>query len=500
MERLFSPCTRWRDIVESQGRLEDLRDSHLELLREFNLDVSIEELLSDARAFTYADLYAMLVSEDTVAWLTPDAAVARDSDRALFNSSLLHDEEDCENSFSFDVDGTEIFAVARSSAALSEIVDVVRRLVMANARNISQLTLENEGNIDGGDVFFNAPSLANLMEQCQSLKALSLENINLDENHCRVLGAISRPDLEIGLKDCQIVGAAATVLVDILGQNQGPTKLDRCKINDSVLADGLRGNSRLKSLSLQIYNDFEAGNQVVHAIPDALRENEGLVDLHLIHAVNMSDEAWFAVCDSLKAHPTLQVLSIRMRFYVAPLAPAVLKSRMQALVDMLKVNTSMHTIRLDSQYTNHELFQGSVIPYLVTNRLRPRVLAIQKTRPMAYRTKVLGRALLAVCTDVNSFWRLLSGNAEVAFPPRTMTIAAATNLPTCTTATDAATSTTNVADITASVMSTLTTTVTGNVPTATATAATSAATLSTISAAATNAAPPSTGQKRKVRP
>jgi hypothetical protein len=38
---------------------------------------------------------------------------------------------------------------------------------------------------------------------------------------------------------------------------------------------------------------------------------------------------------------------------------------------------------------------------------------------MAYRTKVLGRALLAVRTDVNSFWMLLSENAEVAFPSRT---------------------------------------------------------------------------------
>jgi hypothetical protein len=90
----------------------------------------------------------------------------------------------------------------------------------------------------------------------------------------------------------------------------------------------------------------------------------------------MSDEAWFAVCDSLKAHPILQVLSIRRTLWlnVAPLAPVVLKSRMQALVDMLKVNTSMHTLDLDSQYTDHELFRGSVIPYLVTNRLRPRVL------------------------------------------------------------------------------------------------------------------------------
>jgi hypothetical protein len=49
MERLFSPCTRLRDTLELE-----------EFFEELNLDVSTEELLSAERAFTYADLYAML--------------------------------------------------------------------------------------------------------------------------------------------------------------------------------------------------------------------------------------------------------------------------------------------------------------------------------------------------------------------------------------------------------------------------------------------------------
>jgi hypothetical protein len=55
--------------------------------------------------------------------------------------------------------------------------------------------------------------------------------------------------------------------------------------------------------------------------------------------------------------------------------------------------------------------------------LRPRLLAIQKIRSIAYRAKVLGRALLSVRTDPNRFWMLLSGNPEVAFSPTTATIA-----------------------------------------------------------------------------
>jgi hypothetical protein len=106
MERLFSPCTRLHDILESQGRLGEPQaapahcfaltmarlfspctrlQNHLfevvralfapELFQELNLDISTEELLSAERAFTYADLHAMLGDEDTVAWLTPHAAV-----------------------------------------------------------------------------------------------------------------------------------------------------------------------------------------------------------------------------------------------------------------------------------------------------------------------------------------------------------------------------------------------------------------------------------------
>jgi hypothetical protein len=75
MEHLFSPCARLYDILESRGRLERFRRRHPEPLQELNLNVSTEELLSAERAFTYADLHAMLENEATIAWLTPNTAV-----------------------------------------------------------------------------------------------------------------------------------------------------------------------------------------------------------------------------------------------------------------------------------------------------------------------------------------------------------------------------------------------------------------------------------------
>jgi hypothetical protein len=195
-------------------------------------------------------------------------------------------------------------------------------------------------------------------------------------------------------------------LAEVLGRNQGPTRLDYCEINYSVVANGLRGNSSLKFFK-------PLGNQEILVIADALKENKGLVDFDLRHNLTTTDETWNAVCYSLKRHPTLQILNLKIIWAHGDVTFPP-ESRIQALLDMLKVSTSIHTLYLDSRYSEHELFRRSVIPYLETNRLRPRVRAIQKARPIPYRAKVLGRALLSARTDANSLWMLLSGNPEVA--------------------------------------------------------------------------------------
>jgi hypothetical protein len=403
MERLFSPCTRLHDILESQGVLEDfrLRMCYPEHLQELNLDVSTEELLSAERGFTFADLYATLGNEDTVAWLTLHAAVVREDGLAVNAWRQL--DESCR--FSFTADGIEITAFAFFPEHLLEICDVVVRLVAVSV--VHSLLIERWS--PTGGAFIIAPTLEYLMEQCQSLKVLTLSQLNaLDEDHIRVLGAYSRPDLEIELHGCTITSVGTSALVEGLGQNQGPTKLALCEIDSFVLADGLRGNSSLKSLKPRFSRSAGVANRQVLAIAGALRENKGLVDLDLSYGYDADDETWGAICDSLKAHPTIEVLNLW-----STSVPSVITSRI--VVDMLKVNMSIHTIRFNDFSREHELFRELVIPYLETNRLRPRVRAIQKTRPITYRAKVLGLAFLAVRTDPNRFWMLFSENAEVVF-------------------------------------------------------------------------------------
>jgi hypothetical protein len=412
MERLFSPCTRYRDLEESRGFVPP-RES----LRELNLNVSTDDFLSAEKGFTCADLYTMLGNGETIAWLTPHAFIAPADSSGILTWGHIDKYR-----FYFTVDGKEIVTWAHSSEALSKIADVVLRLVAASA--VHSVILRNWNSRDGA--FINTASLAYLMEQCQSLKAVTLQEIELDENHCRVLGTYSRPDLEIELLLCVITGAGATALVEVLGRNQGPTRLTSCVIDNFVIANGLRGNSRLKSFSPYFWRDLE-----LLAIADAIRENKGLVEWRLrwYRVMVMNDEIWDAICDSLQTHPTLEVLDLSTIYQDAAAAPVVTTSRVQALLGMMEVNTSIHTIDLHDQYSQHELFRELVVPYLETNQFRQHVRAIQKTLPIPYRSKVLGRALLAVRNDPNRFWMLLSGNAEVAFLSTTVTTTPAASLP-----------------------------------------------------------------------
>jgi hypothetical protein len=85
------------------------------------------------------------------------------------------------------------------------------------------------------------------VEQCQSLKFLSLNGLEMD--HCRVLGAYSIPGLKTVLNRCKLTSAGTSALAEVLGRNQGPARLDSCGVGNFVLANWSHGSSRLNSLT-----------------------------------------------------------------------------------------------------------------------------------------------------------------------------------------------------------------------------------------------------------
>jgi hypothetical protein len=346
-------------------------------------------------------------------------------------------------SFNCIVDGTAICVVAGISEAFSKGCDVVLRLLAASV--VRSVLLRNTCSRDGA--LINATSLAYLMEQCQSLKTLTLKDIDtLGEDQIRVLGAYSRPDLKIMLVHCIMASAGASALAEVLGRNQGPTKLDYCYIDNFVLTNGLRGNSRLKSLSQRFSGNLEVSNRELLVFAGALKENKGLVDLDLSHSL-LSFETWVAVCDSLKTHPTLQVLCLR-----SSLLRSLLKSRIQVLLDMMKENMSIHTITIVASISSSEGWSFGILRRIVSARA---FVLSKRLAQLCTVLRLLGQALFAARTDPNRFWMLLSGNPEVAFPSTTATTPPPGNLPTPATAASTAAAVSATVAVTVTVTATL---------------------------------------------
>jgi hypothetical protein len=129
MEHLFSPCTRMFDLLETQGDVQDhigMSWDDFKRVKELNLDVSTEELMSAERAFTYADVFAMLGNGNEIAWFTERAAVCRQGRAYNYSDTLLNV---C--SVSFNADGKNMVALALSPEALLEICDVVLRMLVS---------------------------------------------------------------------------------------------------------------------------------------------------------------------------------------------------------------------------------------------------------------------------------------------------------------------------------------------------------------------------------
>jgi len=80
----------------------------------------------------------------------------------------------------------------------------------------------------------------------------------------------------------------------------------------------------------------------------------------------------------------------------------------------MKMNTVLHTMELYPYSGDQKIYMEEVLPYLETNRFRPRALAISKA-DIQIRRRLLGLALQteSVRNNSNLLWMFLSGNVDV---------------------------------------------------------------------------------------
>jgi hypothetical protein len=265
-------------------------------------------------------------------------------------------------------------------------------------------------------------ALLKFQQQTRNLQQLSLWCFTLLEDQCRALVGTptitskGRP-LEIELFYCNLYGTGATdALVEAIRHNRGPTKLERCEIDTRLLADALRGNTSVKALTLRSSYGNAAKDLVdIRALVQGLEQNCGLVRLDLSNRV-VNDANWKALCKSLKAHPTLEVLGLRTTTSSterqAPEFKTTRKNRMLDLEEMLKVNTVMHTVELGLNECDESLLQHFIQPRLKRNLYQPWLSAV-KNGDSLLRAKLLGRALESKQESPDALWMFISQNKDI---------------------------------------------------------------------------------------
>jgi hypothetical protein len=240
--------------------------------------------------------------------------------------------------------------------------------------------------------------------------------MTLTEDQCRALATISRLVVEVKLLYCRLADDAAGAFVECLKSDRGPVKLIDCLIDNHVIASALTGNSRVTKLKANYARTNYADSTA--AWFTALANNRGLVDLDL-EDVNIGDDNWIILSESLKAHLTLTNLNlIDTRPILDDNGEGLLSDepkkahRTRLLAEMIQANTIMLTIELSRYERDDHIYTEEILPYLETNRYRPRVLAVKKTIERPFREKVLGRALFCVKSNPNLVWMFLSENVD----------------------------------------------------------------------------------------
>jgi hypothetical protein len=277
---------------------------------------------------------------------------------------------------------------------------------------------------DGVPPPISCAALSRLLQDNDSnIRKLKLCSMVLNEEHIRALATVSG-SMEIILDQCrlEVDVECHNAFVQCLVRNKGPTQLNCCRIDYPILTAALTGNSRVSRLKLAP----DEGNRVIahhkEALLRALEHNCGLVKLDLA-TYGMRNEDLKTLCESLRMHPTLTDLDLRMTrpfirtsFTRAKLSNVQKAHRTALWADIVKANTVLHTIRLDEYERDNKIYADTILPHLEMNLYRSRVLAIKKADSQI-RRPLLGRALQSksVRQRPNILWMILSANLDVGF-------------------------------------------------------------------------------------
>jgi hypothetical protein len=390
LEALFRPTTRFRDSHALPYGF-----TELELLP----GLTVESVL--ATGVTWDEFHRFL--RDKIVWMATNVFVfPRGSYVGGALRVLQLGGNGYTNMFVYVTRGTP------AAAATATCDFLMRLLATCEKRDVSI-----RGCSEGVSTPLSGAGLSLFFQESRgSLRKVTLYYMALSADQCRALVTMPQLDVELEMHYCSLVDDAAGAFVECLHSDRGSVELHHCDIDFRVLASALTGNSRVAGFT-PYWETTDADTAVLFA---ALANNSGLVELDCQH-YPISDDNWSILCESLKAHPILTSLDLRLTMPVSSGIRNVLRDeqkshRTRVLADMMKVNTILLTILLSDNEHDDQIYTEEISPYLETNLYRPRVLAVKKTHVREFREKVLGRALDCVKSNPNLVWMFLSQNVD----------------------------------------------------------------------------------------
>jgi hypothetical protein len=413
MEDLFVPTARFRDMnCAAREREDDEDDTEEEMNRLVELELitgsSVEDTFLHC-GYTWSDFYSWAAGK--IVWISPDVFFNLAGIRTGFQTvyrRFLHvhmfpNEEDTSEESEF------LHVCARSEAHATVACDILLQLLTTCESR--KVRLENRYEFDRFPV--SGLAFSHFLAQSHNLRVLRMIGLDLDTSHCRAIDGLTRTDLQIKLFQCKTAASGEQILLECIRQNRGPTTLLDCRIDTRRLADALRGNNSVTTLS----PSRDCGDEERLVLVVALAENEGLVTLDL-SMVSIMDEFWIALWRSVARHPKLKKICLpRYGFtWRDGTTDAQKTPKMQTVVDALCVNTVLHTIELNRSAFDEEILDSTVYPLLLANGYRPRIGDIAKEEG-PWRRKLLGRALGSISSNPSLIWMVLSGNANVKLGP-----------------------------------------------------------------------------------
>jgi hypothetical protein len=167
----------------------------------------------------------------------------------------------------------------------------------------------------------------------------------------------------------------------------------------------LFGNKSAKRLSFKM---GQLSEDNIHSLARALPTNHGIVQLSFQN-LEVTDETWILLFRSLSTYPRIEVVALGKGWL--RLSAESMTTRMHTILEILHLNTVVHTIELPDAFETEELYQNSILPRLEMNRscfeVQPRTV---KRGDPCIRPQLLGRALHVVRHNPNLVFRFILEN------------------------------------------------------------------------------------------